>query len=92
MKTPAFTTATAWSKAETGVGATMAAGNHLCIGISAALPMPKANIASKYGAYSGLRFPSKTPFLDMSREPVRTQTHIMAGSKKITEDPTSIDM
>ena len=29
LKTPALTTATAWSKADTGVGATIAAGNHL---------------------------------------------------------------
>jgi hypothetical protein len=40
--TPAFTTATACSSAETGVGATIAAGSQRCSGISAALPMPKA--------------------------------------------------
>ena len=41
-KTPAFTTATAWSKALTGVGATIAVGNHSWIGIIAAFtPKPR---------------------------------------------------
>ena len=64
----------------------------MCIGISAAFPIPKTNIASKYGAYSWLKLPSKTPFLDISSDPVTTHTHIIAGSKKITDEPTSIDM
>ena len=92
VKTPAFTTATACKRADTGVGATMAAGNHLWIGINAAFPIPKTNIASKYGAYSGFMFPSKTPFCDISRDPVTTQTQIIAGRSKITEVPTRIDM
>ena len=42
VNTPAFTTATACNKADTGVGATIAEGSHLWNGINAALPMPKA--------------------------------------------------
>ena len=38
--TPAFTTATACSRAETGVGATMAEGSQLCSGMMAALASP----------------------------------------------------
>ena len=45
-KTPALTTATAWSSAETGVGATIAAGSQKCIGMTAALAMPKTKRAS----------------------------------------------
>ena len=40
-KTPALTTATAWRRAETGVGATMAEGSQLCSGMMAALARPK---------------------------------------------------
>ena len=40
VNTPALTTATACSSADTGAGATMAAGSQRCTGISAALPMP----------------------------------------------------
>ncbi len=46
-KTPALTTATAWRSADTGVGATIAAGSQKCTGITAALAMPKTNSASK---------------------------------------------
>ena len=42
VNTPAFTTATACKRAETGVGATMAAGSHLWKGMRAAFPVPKA--------------------------------------------------
>ncbi len=38
--TPALTTATAWSRADTGVGATMAEGSQLWKGMSAALARP----------------------------------------------------
>ena len=44
---PALTTATAWSSALTGVGATIAAGSQLCSGMTAALtltpPMSRTN-------------------------------------------------
>ncbi len=40
VKTPAYTTATACSKALTGVGATMAAGSQRWKGMMAALPIP----------------------------------------------------
>ena len=40
QQTPAFTTATAWRNAETGVGATIAAGSQRCTGMTAALPIP----------------------------------------------------
>ena len=39
--TPALTTATACSSADTGVGATMADGSQLCSGMMAALASPK---------------------------------------------------
>ena len=42
-KTPALTTATACSRAETGVGATMAEGSQLCSGMMAALARPNRN-------------------------------------------------
>ena len=47
VNTPTFTTATACNKAETGVGATIAAGNQECSGMIAALATPKMNKASK---------------------------------------------
>ncbi|AHX08282.1 hypothetical protein ECHSTV_0770 [Ehrlichia chaffeensis str. Saint Vincent] len=40
VNTPDFTTATACNNALTGVGATMACGNHKCVGINAAFPIP----------------------------------------------------
>ena len=88
--TPAFTTATACNNADTGVGATMAAGNHLWKGINAAFPIPKANKANKNGTYSFEILPFKTPFGAKSKLPVSTQTTIMAGSKKTIEVPTNI--
>ena len=47
LKTPAFTTATACSSAETGVGATIAAGSQRWNGIKAALAMPNTHRANK---------------------------------------------
>jgi hypothetical protein len=49
LNTPALTTATACSSADTGVGATIAAGSQRWKGISAALPMPNMNSASRIG-------------------------------------------
>ena len=43
---PVFTTATACRSALTGVGATMAAGNQLCMGITAFLAKPNRNRAN----------------------------------------------
>ena len=43
QNTPAFTTATAWSSALTGVGATIAEGSQLWSGMIAALANPKMN-------------------------------------------------
>ena len=47
QKTPTLTTATACSKAETGVGATIAPGNQECSGIMPALAKPNVKRASK---------------------------------------------
>ena len=43
VNTPTLTTATACRSAETGVGATIAAGSHRWNGITAAFPAPKTN-------------------------------------------------
>ena len=56
QKTPTFTTATAWSRALTGVGATMAAGSHACSGIRAALAKPNTKRSRRIAAVAG-----KTP-------------------------------
>ena len=62
-KTPVLTTATACSRAETGVGAIMAAGSQPCSGMTAALTEPamiirmKMNWSTHFGAMSGVRKP-----------------------------------
>ena len=43
-KAPTLTTATAWRRALTGVGATMAAGSQECMGMRATLANPNRNI------------------------------------------------
>ena len=60
VNTPAFTTATAWSSALTGVGATIAAGSQRWNGISAALPVPNANNASNKPTARGLMSAGKS--------------------------------
>ena len=75
-KTPALTTATAWRSAETGVGATIAAGSHLCIGISAALPMPNMYMKKRTPSIGPVRRPSvsaswKIPPGANARSPVK---------------------
>ena len=53
--------ATACSRAETGVGATIAAGSQRWKGISAALPMPNMNNASSTATVPGERSAGRTP-------------------------------
>jgi hypothetical protein len=53
VNTPAFTTATAWRRAETGVGATMAAGKPPMEGHDGCLPHPKNEEGQEDGDGSG---------------------------------------
>ena len=72
QKTPAFTTATAWSRALTGVGATMAEGSHSWRGMIAALvPKPMMKVAKMMRRSSAEPFPATNPPATKSRVPVR---------------------
>ncbi len=52
-KTPAVTMVAAWIKAETGVGPSMASGNHVCKPIWADLPMAPINNKEQINVKTG---------------------------------------
>ena len=81
-KTPAFTTATACSKALTGVGATIAAGNHLCTGMTAAFPMPNTKSASNKPISGSFNLPARMPPVVKSTVPATVYVQIIAGKNK----------
>ena len=85
VNTPAFTTATACNSAETGVGATMAAGNQRWKGISAALPMPNMYSANSTISTPSEAAPPKMPPSVKSKVPVSCQVQMMATSWKAME-------
>ncbi len=89
LKTPAFTTATACSSAETGVGATIAAGSQRWKGISAALPMPYTVSASSAASSLWPSRPWRTPPGVKSVVPARYQMKISAGSRKTVDVPSN---
>jgi len=61
-KAPALTTATAWSRALTGVGATIAVGSHPWSGITAAFtPQPSTNSTKIVRRAASEPFPARKP-------------------------------
>ena len=89
-KTPALTTATAWSSADTGVGATIAAGSQKCTGMTAALAMPKTNKASSSPRATGVSLPARMPPAWKSSVPAAMPVQAMAGRSSSVEVPSSI--
>ena len=69
QNTPTFTTATACSSAETGVGATIAFGSQEWKGMTPALAKPKVNNSSKTSASQPLTLPARKPPLVKSIAP-----------------------
>ena len=76
--------------AETGVGATIAAGNHRCKGIKAALPIPKAYSPSNRGNSPTSILSLRIPPGIKSTCPTKTYVQIKAVSKNTIEVPKSI--
>ena len=70
-KTPAFTTATACNKAETGVGATIAAGSQKWNGTKAALPIPKQKSTNKIANSILLKLVGRIPPCENSVDPAK---------------------
>ncbi len=80
VNTPALTTATACSRALTGVGATIAAGSQRWNGISAALPVPKAYSASSTRVPVSATLPARMPPGRNSSVPATSQVQTTASS------------
>ena len=84
QKTPVLTTATAWSNALTGVGATMAAGSQLCSGMSAFLANPNrksAKIIKRRVGCSVICAAGSIPPLRNSRVPATLYVRIIAATR-----------
>ena len=88
--TPALTTATACSKALTGVGATIAAGNQRWNGIRAALPIPKTNRAYSTPITNGDAVPAKIPPSRNSPVPASCHVQTTATSRNPIEVPNKM--
>ncbi len=80
MKTPAFTTATAWRSAETGVGATIAAGSQRWKGMTAAFPTPKTKSTRITLSTPLEAVPAKIPPGRKSTVPASSHVQMMARS------------
>jgi hypothetical protein len=90
LNTPALTTATACSSADTGVGATIAAGSQRWNGINAALPMPNMHSAEQ----AGQRAVAELAGQDAAGREVggagENQMNTSAGSRKTIDVPISM--
>ena len=78
--TPALTTATACSRALTGVGATIAAGSQRWKGMTAAFPIPNTKSRSRAPVTAGPAWPARMPPSRNPVSPVSTQTQRIAKS------------
>jgi hypothetical protein len=90
VNTPAFTTATACSNAETGAGATIAAGNQPCSGISAAFAAPNTSRRSSTFSITALVLPGSNPPGVNVVDPATLATPMMPGRNSTTDAPTSV--
>ncbi|GFZ83080.1 hypothetical protein RLOatenuis_3270 [Rickettsiales bacterium] len=90
VNTPALTTATACKNALTGLGAAIALGSQLCIGIRAALPAPYAKSSSKNVDLAGDIW-GNIPPSTKSSVPARLNVKTIARKKNNREDPNNIN-
>ena len=82
VNTPAFTTATACSSADTGVGATIAAGSQRWKGITAAFPTPKTKSTRSAPSTPRDAVPARMPPGRKSTVPASCQVQMIASSWK----------